>query len=219
MQHIEEAGIHSGDSACVIPPHSLPGHVIEEIKRQTRQLALELGVAGLMNVQFADSEQVRSRRIGRLRSRSQSARQPNRAVRFQGHRHAAGAHGLAGHGRQDARRTGAVRGSRADAFLRQGKRLPVQQIPGRGHHSRARDAFDRRSHGHRRSLSDGVRQEPDGGHPPRCRNRARSYISVADRDKPEVVPIARGFAEMGYAICPRAAPRRFCASKASRSKK
>jgi carbamoyl-phosphate synthase large subunit len=53
MQHIEEAGVHSGDSACVIPPHSLPPAVIEEIKRQTREMARELNVKGLMNVQFA----------------------------------------------------------------------------------------------------------------------------------------------------------------------
>src|SRR5207253_2662874 len=53
MQHIEEAGIHSGDSACVIPPHSLPAEVVEEIRRQTRELARELKVKGLMNVQFA----------------------------------------------------------------------------------------------------------------------------------------------------------------------
>ncbi|HMC66681.1 MAG TPA: carbamoyl-phosphate synthase large subunit, partial [Gemmataceae bacterium] len=53
MQHIEEAGIHSGDSACVIPAHSLPADVICEIKRQTRALARELNVKGLMNVQFA----------------------------------------------------------------------------------------------------------------------------------------------------------------------
>jgi carbamoyl-phosphate synthase large subunit len=53
MQHIEEAGVHSGDSACVIPPHSLPAAVIEEIKRQSRAMAAELGVRGLMNVQFA----------------------------------------------------------------------------------------------------------------------------------------------------------------------
>jgi len=53
MQHIEEAGVHSGDSACVIPPHSLPREVVEEIKRQTRALAQELNVKGLMNVQFA----------------------------------------------------------------------------------------------------------------------------------------------------------------------
>jgi carbamoyl-phosphate synthase large subunit len=53
MQHIEEAGIHSGDSACVIPPHSLPAPVVTEIKRQTCELARELSVKGLMNVQFA----------------------------------------------------------------------------------------------------------------------------------------------------------------------
>src|SRR5437763_6097933 len=53
MQHIEEAVIHSGDSACVIPPHSLPPAVVAEIKRQTRELATALGVRGLMNVQFA----------------------------------------------------------------------------------------------------------------------------------------------------------------------
>jgi carbamoyl-phosphate synthase large subunit len=55
MQHIEEAGIHSGDSACVIPPHSLPAAVVQEIRRQTRALAVELNVRGLMNVQFAVS--------------------------------------------------------------------------------------------------------------------------------------------------------------------
>src|SRR5207302_5262883 len=55
MQHIEEAGIHSGDSACVIPPHSLPGETVAEIKAQARQLARELNVKGLMNIQFAVS--------------------------------------------------------------------------------------------------------------------------------------------------------------------
>ncbi|MEJ5330707.1 MAG: carbamoyl-phosphate synthase large subunit [Desulfobaccales bacterium] len=53
MEHIEEAGIHSGDSACVLPPYSLSRELIEEIKRQTRALAAELGVVGLMNIQFA----------------------------------------------------------------------------------------------------------------------------------------------------------------------
>jgi len=53
MQHIEEAGIHSGDSACSLPPYSLPKKTIDEIRRQTKALALELGVCGLMNIQFA----------------------------------------------------------------------------------------------------------------------------------------------------------------------
>ena len=53
MQHIEEAGVHSGDSACSLPPYSLPAAIIDEIKRQTEALARALGVVGLMNVQFA----------------------------------------------------------------------------------------------------------------------------------------------------------------------
>jgi carbamoyl-phosphate synthase large subunit len=53
MEHIEEAGIHSGDSACSLPPHSLPKKIVNEIKRQTKALARELDVVGLMNVQFA----------------------------------------------------------------------------------------------------------------------------------------------------------------------
>jgi carbamoyl-phosphate synthase large subunit len=53
MQHIEEAGIHSGDSACVIPPYSLPPEIVERIKEQSRALALALGVKGLMNIQLA----------------------------------------------------------------------------------------------------------------------------------------------------------------------
>jgi carbamoyl-phosphate synthase large subunit len=53
MEHIEEAGIHSGDSACSIPPYSLSPSVTDQISRATRALALELGVRGLMNVQYA----------------------------------------------------------------------------------------------------------------------------------------------------------------------
>src|SRR5690606_35162278 len=53
MEHIEEAGIHSGDSACSLPPHSLDAATIAELERQTRELALTLEVGGLMNVQYA----------------------------------------------------------------------------------------------------------------------------------------------------------------------
>src|SRR6266571_3621159 len=53
MEHIEEAGIHSGDSACSLPPHSLDAQTITELERQTRELALGLDVVGLMNVQYA----------------------------------------------------------------------------------------------------------------------------------------------------------------------
>jgi carbamoyl-phosphate synthase large subunit len=53
MQHVEEAGVHSGDSACVLPPMSLGGEMLEEIRGTTERIALELGVIGLINVQYA----------------------------------------------------------------------------------------------------------------------------------------------------------------------
>ncbi len=53
MQHVEEAGIHSGDSACVLPPHSLGAAMLEQIREATRELALAIGVVGLINVQYA----------------------------------------------------------------------------------------------------------------------------------------------------------------------
>lgn len=53
MEHIEEAGVHSGDSACVIPPQSIPSDVLEKIKEYTKNLALELDVVGLINIQYA----------------------------------------------------------------------------------------------------------------------------------------------------------------------
>jgi carbamoyl-phosphate synthase large subunit len=52
MQHVEEAGVHSGDSACVIPPMSLGEEMLEEIRKTTERIALELGVIGLINIQF-----------------------------------------------------------------------------------------------------------------------------------------------------------------------
>src|SRR5690606_16904352 len=53
MEHIEEAGVHSGDSASSLPPHSLPDEVVRTIETQAAAIARELGVVGLMNAQFA----------------------------------------------------------------------------------------------------------------------------------------------------------------------
>jgi carbamoyl-phosphate synthase large subunit len=57
MEHIEEAGIHSGDSACVLPPHTLSEDIVSEIRRVTLEIARELGVVGLLNIQFAIKEE------------------------------------------------------------------------------------------------------------------------------------------------------------------
>ena len=53
MEHIEEAGVHSGDSACVIPPQTIPEHILNTIRENSTKLALELNVKGLMNIQYA----------------------------------------------------------------------------------------------------------------------------------------------------------------------
>ncbi|MFZ3062605.1 MAG: carbamoyl-phosphate synthase large subunit [Actinomycetota bacterium] len=58
MEHIEEAGIHSGDSACVIPPYTINGELLKTIEDYTRRLALELKVVGLINIQFAIKDNV-----------------------------------------------------------------------------------------------------------------------------------------------------------------
>ena len=58
MEHIEEAGIHSGDSACILPPISLKKEIIEDIKEQTKAIAKELNVVGLMNIQFAVKDNI-----------------------------------------------------------------------------------------------------------------------------------------------------------------
>ncbi len=58
MQHIEEAGVHSGDSACSLPPYSLKPEIIEQLHTQTKALALALNVVGLMNIQFAVKDDV-----------------------------------------------------------------------------------------------------------------------------------------------------------------
>ena len=82
MEHIEEAGIHSGDSACSLPPYSLSPATVTELKAETEAMARALGVVGLMNVQYAIKDGVD------LRARGQPARVAHGAVRRQGDRRA-----------------------------------------------------------------------------------------------------------------------------------
>ena len=80
MQHIEEAGVHCGDSACTLPPYSLPADIIAEIARQAEVLARGAERAR------ADERPVRGQGRRGLSDRGQPARHPHRAVRRQGHR-------------------------------------------------------------------------------------------------------------------------------------
>src|SRR3546814_15239234 len=79
MEHIEEAGVHSGDSACSLPPYSLPKETIAEIEAQTRAMALALNVVGLMNVQYAvqDGTNYVLEEIGRAAGRERVCQRGN----------------------------------------------------------------------------------------------------------------------------------------------
>ena len=145
MEHIEEAGIHSGDSACCLPPYSLPPETVEAIKTQARALARELGVRGLMNVQFAVPRDGRGIFILEVNPRA------SRTVPFVSKvtgvplakiaaRIAVGT---------TLKEMGITRGD-AQARRGQGGGVPVREVRGRRHHPRPRDALDRRGDGHRR---------------------------------------------------------------------
>ena len=112
MEHIEEAGIHSGDSACAIPPFSLPRRLSRNIKKQTYALAEALEVRGLMNIQFA----VKEGEV--LYPRGQSASLANRAVRLQSHGDEHRASSGQGDGGDIARTTRRSRPSRSQPMFR-----------------------------------------------------------------------------------------------------
>ena len=167
MEHIEEAGIHSGDSACTLPPVTLGVAELERVREATLKLAEGIGVRGLMNVQFALAQDI----LYVLEANPRAS--PHRAVRRQGDRRA----GRQGRGPGHARRhhQGAARGGPAAAARRrrldaepragrgQGGGAAVQAVPhprgpGRRQPARPGDALDRRGHGHRPGLRHGVRQ-------------------------------------------------------------
>ena len=97
MEHIEQAGVHSGDSACSLPPYYLKQATVDELKRQTAAMAEGLNVVGLMNVQFAIQEKD-GQDVIYLRAGSEPARLAHGALCVQGHRHPAGQGGRALHG-------------------------------------------------------------------------------------------------------------------------
>ena len=167
MEHIEEAGIHSGDSACALPPITLAATHLAEVRRYTEAIARGIGVRGLLNVQYALKDDVA------LRAGGQPARLADGAVRLQGHGGAAGQGGRPDHARRDHRRaarrraaagrpaTVATAAGRADRG--QGGGAAVQAVPhpgrqGRGQPARPGDEVDRRGDGHRHRVRSRLRQ-------------------------------------------------------------
>ena len=172
MEHIEEAGVHSGDSSCSLPPYSLSPAIQARLREQVVALAKALNVVGLMNTQFAvQADDERQRHD--LPARSQSARLAHRAVRVEGDRRAAGQDRRALHGRQDAGRAGRDQGDRAGLLLGQGSDLPVRQVPGRRPDPRPGDALDRRGDGRGPQLRRRVRARRGSRRASRRRSPAR----------------------------------------------
>ena len=174
MQHVEEAGVHSGDSACVIPPVSVGDAVVRRIEEQTAALALELGVVGLMNVQYAVQQSdhggasiyvlevnPRGSRTVPFVSKATGVSLARMATRV-----------IAGYklrdlglpGWEESKAAGRVPvPARPAARLRQGGRAAVPALPRRGYDPGSRDEVHRRGHGRRGQLPRSLRQGLAGG--------------------------------------------------------
>ena len=154
MEHIEEAGIHSGDSACALPPHSLDAKTIAELERQTRDLALALNVGGLMNVQYA----IKDGEIYVLEVNPRASRTVPFVAKVIGLPVAKiAARIMAGEKLASLR-------AQADPHHApggEGGGVPLRPLPRRRHRARPGDEIDRRGDGHRRLVRDRLRQEPD----------------------------------------------------------
>jgi carbamoyl-phosphate synthase large subunit len=124
LEHIEFAGVHSGDAAMVLPPHTLAREVIATIRQYTHAMARELKVSGLMNVQYA----VQAREG--LRAGGQSAGVAHGALCEQGHRRPPGQTGRPGDGRKIPGRPRVHRGSLAQVLGGQGIGLSLQPFLG-----------------------------------------------------------------------------------------
>ena len=165
MEHVEEAGVHSGDSACAIPPQSLSPGVVAEIEGHVRALAGALDVRGLLNVQFASKDgevfvleaNPRASRTVPFVAKATGVPVAKLATRV-----------MVGETLEDLRRQDLLPPAdrslyRTDHVSVKEAVLPFDAVPRRRLAARARDAFDRRGHGNRQHLRPGLRQEPAGG--------------------------------------------------------
>ena len=158
MEHVEEAGVHSGDSSCVTPPITIHRALLERIEEYTRRLALGIGVKGLMNIQFivrGDEVMViecnpRASRTVPFISKATGVPLAKVATRV-----------LLGEKLRDMR----LRSSTNGRFSVKAPGLPVRSVRRCGPPARSGDAFDGRGHGHRPHLRWRVRQGAHGGRP------------------------------------------------------
>ena len=159
LEHIEEAGIHSGDSACSLPVHSLPAETVDELERQTAALARALNVGGLMNVQYA----IKDGTIFVLEVNPRASRTVPFVAKTIGRPIAKIAARIMA-GESAGRRLRPLRRQARRAQPRphrgQGSGVPLRPLPRRRHPARPGNALDRRGHGPRPRFRAGLRQEP-----------------------------------------------------------
>ena len=193
MQHVEEAGVHSGDSACVLPPMSLGEEMLEEIRATTERIALELGVIGLINIQYgvAGGEP--------LRDRGQPARLAHRPLRLEGDRRAAGEDRRPADARRVARRAGAARRASPTHVSVKEAVLPFARFAGA-------DSVlgpEMKSTGEVMGIAAdfptafGKAQAAAGVSLP---TEGTVFITVTDTDKPAATQIAARFHDLGFEV-------------------
>ena len=167
MEHIEEAGIHSGDSACSLPPYSLPAEILAEIRRQAEVLARALDVRGLMNVQMA----IKDREVFILEVNPRASRTVPFVAKAIGRPIAKiAARVMAG---ESARRLRPRASARSAHVAVKEAVFPFARFPGRRSAARPGDEVDRRGHGPGPRLRRRLRQVPARRRQPAARAAAR----------------------------------------------
>ena len=193
MQHVEEAGVHSGDSSCVLPAPSLTLAAALEVEHVVKRLGPALGVVGLLNVQLALADNT----VYVLEANPRAS--TDGAVRVEGDRHQPRRRRVQARGRRDAPRPPPAAGATRRG-QRQGGRAPVRALPRCRPGARTRDALDRRGDGQRRRSSDRLRQGRAGCRARPLPTRGTAFLSVREADKPGVVPIAAALAGLGFRL-------------------
>ena len=202
MEHIEEAGIHSGDSACVCPPHSLPYRAVREIEKQTVTLAKALNVKGLINVQFAAK---RNRDTGEydiliIEANPRASRTVPFVAKATGVPVAKiAARIMAGAQLADFREAGMLSGMDWDHMAVKAPVFPFNRFPGvdpvLGPEMKSTGevmGLDRElAHAFAKSQLAAGTHLPDSG---------TVFLSVKDADKDAIVPIARELTDMGFEL-------------------
>ncbi len=197
MEHVEEAGVHSGDSACCLPPHSLAPAVVEELRRQSALLARALDVVGLMNVQYAIQKGAEGEVVYVLEVNPRASRTVPYVSKATGRPLAKiAALCMAGRSLREQRVAGEIVPpyySVKEAVFPFGRFPGVDPILGPEMKSTGEVMGVGESFGEafvKSQLAAGVRL-PKGG---------RAFLSVRDGDKPAALGVARDLVELGFAI-------------------